>query len=100
MWDEETGLYYLRSRYYNPTHGRFVNADSILIEADYDKKVVNAKKAHVGIVTIEQWDAWALTHEFTNEIYEDHIDLKEGHYPHFHIEREGRYDKIHIWYYW
>jgi len=25
--DEETGLYYLRSRYYNPQWGRFVNAD-------------------------------------------------------------------------
>lgn len=27
VYDEETGLYYLRSRYYNPTWGRFVNAD-------------------------------------------------------------------------
>ena len=27
MFDEETGLYYLRSRYYNPRWGRFVNAD-------------------------------------------------------------------------
>ena len=27
VYDEETGLYYLRSRYYNPTVGRFVNAD-------------------------------------------------------------------------
>ena len=26
--DEETGLYYLRSRYYNPTIGRFANMDS------------------------------------------------------------------------
>ena len=29
-YDEETGLYYLRSRYYNPVWGRFVNADAIL----------------------------------------------------------------------
>ena len=28
VFDEETGLYYLRSRYYNPWWGRFVNADS------------------------------------------------------------------------
>ena len=28
VWDEETGLYYLRSRYYRPEWGRFVNADS------------------------------------------------------------------------
>ena len=30
VYDEETGLYYLRSRYYNPTWKRFVNADIIL----------------------------------------------------------------------
>ena len=30
VFDEETGLYYLRSRYYNPRWGRFVNADCIL----------------------------------------------------------------------
>ena len=27
IYDSETGLYYLRSRYYNPTIGRFINAD-------------------------------------------------------------------------
>ena len=27
VYDVETGLYYLRSRYYNPNFGRFVNAD-------------------------------------------------------------------------
>ena len=27
VWDGETGLYYLRSRYYEPSWGRFVNAD-------------------------------------------------------------------------
>ncbi len=30
VYDEETGLYYLRSRYYNPTWGRFINADSYI----------------------------------------------------------------------
>ncbi len=29
VYDEETGLYYLRSRYYNPEWGRFVNADAL-----------------------------------------------------------------------
>ena len=34
VFDEETGLYYLRSRYYNPGWGRFVNADAeIAVEA-------------------------------------------------------------------
>ncbi|MEA4897032.1 MAG: RHS repeat-associated core domain-containing protein, partial [Christensenellaceae bacterium] len=27
VWDEEMGLYYLRSRYYNPEWGRFINPD-------------------------------------------------------------------------
>ena len=27
VFDEETGLYYLRSRYYNPRWGRFTNMD-------------------------------------------------------------------------
>ena len=30
FYDTESGLYYLQSRYYDPTTGRFVNADSIL----------------------------------------------------------------------
>ncbi len=31
-YDEETGLYYLNSRYYNPEWGRFLNADEFLME--------------------------------------------------------------------
>ena len=30
MYDEETGLYYLRSRYYDPEWGGFINADVVL----------------------------------------------------------------------
>ena len=30
VFDEETGLYYLRSRYYSPTWDRFINADEII----------------------------------------------------------------------
>ena len=30
VYDEETGLYYLRSRYYNPVWKRFVNSDQHL----------------------------------------------------------------------
>ena len=30
VYDTETGLYYLNSRYYNPTWGRFINADNQL----------------------------------------------------------------------
>ena len=32
VYDTESGLYYLRSRYYNPNWGRFISADSILGE--------------------------------------------------------------------
>ena len=32
VYDEETGLYYLRSRYYNPAWGRFINSDTLLGE--------------------------------------------------------------------
>ena len=30
VYDRETGLYYLQSRYYNPEIGRFINADSLV----------------------------------------------------------------------
>ena len=30
VYDQETGLYYLQSRYYNPEWGRFINADGLL----------------------------------------------------------------------
>ena len=32
VFDDETGLYYLRSRYYNPGWGRFVNADALITD--------------------------------------------------------------------
>ena len=36
VFDEETGLYYLRSRYYNAQWGRFVNADDRLSKNETD----------------------------------------------------------------
>ena len=30
VWDPETGLYYLQSRYYSPGLGRFINADALV----------------------------------------------------------------------
>ena len=30
VYDNETGLYYLQSRYYNPTIGRFINVDAFV----------------------------------------------------------------------
>ena len=33
VYDRETGLYYLQSRYYNPTWARFINADGQLFRS-------------------------------------------------------------------
>ena len=35
VYDTETGLYYLQSRYYDPETCRFINADSLLVAGDY-----------------------------------------------------------------
>ena len=48
-WDEETGLYYLASRYYDPEVGRFINADNINLvlidfKTDYISNEANAKE--------------------------------------------------------
>lgn len=32
VYDEETGLYYLQNRYYNPLWGRFINSDNYLVQ--------------------------------------------------------------------
>ena len=36
VWDEETGLYYLRSRYYRPSWGRFISADALIKDNLYE----------------------------------------------------------------
>ena len=35
VYDEETGLYYLQSRYYDPETGRFISADAYLVAGDH-----------------------------------------------------------------
>ena len=45
VYDEETGLYYLRSRYYDPTRCRFVNSDTLFVPNLFnycDNKPINA----------------------------------------------------------
>lgn len=32
VYDSETGLYYLSNQYYNPVWGRFINADSLIVD--------------------------------------------------------------------
>ena len=50
VYDVETGLYYLRSRYYNPSWGRFVNADAVITENlyVYCKNAIINKADHDG----------------------------------------------------
>ena len=40
VYDEETELYYLRSRYYNPATGRFVNADDENVVVDIENSIL------------------------------------------------------------
>ena len=40
VYDEESGLYYLRSRYYNPATGRFVNADDENVVVDIENSIL------------------------------------------------------------
>ena len=42
VFDEETGLYYLRSRYYNAERSRFVNADDCFSEKNLYCYCINA----------------------------------------------------------
>ena len=44
FYDVETGLYYLKSRYYDPTTGRFINMDSITYA---DPSVINGLNLYV-----------------------------------------------------
>jgi len=32
VYDTETGFYYLKSRYYNPVWGRFINTDAMVVD--------------------------------------------------------------------
>ncbi len=40
VYDEETGLYYLQSRYYNPEWGRFISADSVINGNELYEKIL------------------------------------------------------------
>ena len=57
-YDAEIGMYYLRSRYYNPSVGKFVNADKaeyILIETDDRFANLNAYCLNEPVFGIDEW---------------------------------------------
>ena len=39
VWDDETGLYHLRSRLYNPETGRFINEDGVIVNSILGKNI-------------------------------------------------------------
>ena len=41
VYDDETGMYYLGSRYYNPTMCRFINADSVSVVHEASGKLTD-----------------------------------------------------------
>ena len=40
-WDEEIGLYYLASRYYDPEVGRFINADDLSVLSEEKREITD-----------------------------------------------------------
>ena len=63
VYDTETGLYYLQSRYYNPTWGRFINADAELAaigeSAQGQNLFVYCNNAPVNMVDPDgSWPKW------------------------------------------
>ena len=54
VFDEETGLYYLRSRYYNPGWGRFVNADNSILPDVKRKSNLFAYCSNSPVLRIDQ----------------------------------------------
>ncbi len=86
VFDEETGLYYLRSRYYNPRWGRFVNADSLIASENaisqnlfrYCKNSPISRKDTNG----------ARSKESTDE--NDDIALIDGQFYIFHVVKKTK----------
>ena len=99
-YDKETELYYLNSRYYNPTWGRFINADNLIgttdkiitynlysycennpiIMKDYDGKIVGIDDAifwaGVGLVTVI--GGLYIYNKYKDEFAKGLVNLLEG----------------------
>ena len=70
IYDQETGLYYLQSRYYNPTWGRFLNADSFVSTGQ--GMLGNNMFAYCGNNPVSRVDetglAWKWLEDFGNDV--------------------------------
>ena len=97
VFDEETGLYYLRSRYYNPQWGRFVNADCILDNCNIFLYCSNQAPCSVDYDGFRQ-DEDADTKPWKFRIDKDHGKLiGPGEWlPHLHLENKRNSEKFSI----
>lgn len=64
-WDEESGLYYYRARYYDPQHGRFVQRDPIGYGDGMNlyAYVGNNPVNRIDYLGLYRWDAWAKVYD-------------------------------------
>ena len=65
VYDQETGLYYLQSRYYNPEWGRFINADGMI--ATGQGLIGNNMFAYCGnnpVIYVDPFGTWTIGFSF------------------------------------
>jgi RHS repeat-associated protein len=57
VYDQETGLYYLQSRYYDPEIGRFLNADALifLFAITGGKYDFHTSSKKINVYTTHKW---------------------------------------------
>ena len=92
MYDEESGFYYLRSRYYDPYIGRFLNAD-VYVSTGQGLDG-NNMFAYCDDNPIIYMDSTGYIKEFA---FGNKYELGNGWYARFDKGLVGNKDHIHIW---
>ena len=103
VYDEETGLYYLHSRYYNPEWGRFVNADAnlnnsyVLFPSNQFCYCLN--NPIMGI----DFDGYAVSFGYFHRKVQEHfrdnnpgVYMEVGFYKYGNSEKRGRADLVNF----
>ena len=91
-YDNETGFYYLNSRYYDPNVGRFLNAD-IYINANGDLIGFNMF-AYCGNNPVMQYDDDGEAPNSIHNAVVEHIVNQYGFKAEIYLDRYGRADLI------
>lgn len=80
QWDEESGLYYYRARYYDPQHGRFVQRDPAGYADGINRYtyVGNNPVNWIDYLGLYQWNAWAKVYNAESWWFEWEDDLEIG----------------------